>query len=153
MMKHNPFVPEDFKFRIEELVCPHLLSRYGEWGCWMRIDSKLILVLHWLRESLGLPIVINTYHNGDDDDQSGARCNLCQLVRNQTKKNLAYASAHVLWKAADLSVTGMTAQEVRDWIAANIDSCPCNIRLEGDVSWVHIDVIDTKKPIHVFYVN
>jgi hypothetical protein len=143
-------IPQGFKFRIEELVCPHLLKKYGEQGCWMRLDSRAISVLHWLREGIGKPIQINTYHNGGSDTQSGARCNLCQLVQNATNRFSAYASAHVLQKAWDLSVKGMTADEVRSWIVEHIASCPHPIRLELEVSWVHIDVYDTGAPVGYF---
>jgi heat shock protein HspQ len=44
----------------------------------------------------------------------------------------------------------MDAEEVRRWIHDNKDTLPHNIRLEKDVPWVHIDVIDTGRKIYYF---
>jgi hypothetical protein len=143
-------IPRNFKFDPQEIFCPHVLLKYGDVDCWWRLDQKAVDALHWLREGIGKRVFINNYHLGGDDDQSGVRCNLCQLVRNKTDVNETYASAHVLWKAFDLSVEGMDAEEVRRWIHDNKDTLPHNIRLEKDVPWVHIDVIDTGRKIYCF---
>ena len=141
--------PEGFKFQLHELVCKHVLKKYGE-RAWMFIDQRAIDVLHWLREGIGRPIQINTYGFGGTDTQSGLRCNLCKLVQNKTKAQNPYLSAHVLGKAWDLSVKDMTADEVRSLIVEHIASCPHPIRLELEVAWVHIDVYDTGSKIGYF---
>ena len=42
--------------------------------------------------------------------------------------------------AVDFDVHGMTAAEVRRWIADNKEKLPYPIRLENNTNWVHLDV-------------
>lgn len=63
---------------------------------------------------------------------------MCEMVKG--KKNV-YLSAHVLGKAGDFTVRGMTALEARELIKKHADLLPCKIRLEGGVSWLHFDVL------------
>ena len=58
----------------------------------------------------------------------GLRCNKCKLVAN---KSVSYLSAHVLGKAGDFSVDGMSAEEARQKIIENIDKLPHPIRMEN----------------------
>ena len=51
-------------------------------------------------------------------------------------------SAHVLGKADDFSVDGMSAEEARQKIFENIDRLPHPIRMENGVAWLHIDVLE-----------
>ena len=55
---------------------------------------------------------------------------------------MVYLSGHPLGKAWDFTVKGMTAQEVRDWLKTNQILLPYPIRVESDVTWVHIDVLE-----------
>jgi hypothetical protein len=63
-----------------------------------------------------------------------------------------YISAHVLGKAADFDVEGLTAEEVRGWIKSNHLLFPYKVRLESGVSWVHLDIIseDKNSKVYVF---
>lgn len=128
-------------FRLEEFVCPDVFKKYGEMS-WQFIDPNLLVVLDWVRRTLNKPVYINTWHDGGDQTQSGLRCNQCSLVKEKTTAGEIYVSAHILGKAADFHVDGMTAEEVRLWIVANKSKLPCNIRLEKGVNWVHLDVED-----------
>jgi hypothetical protein len=62
-------------------------------------------------------------------------------VQDKTKLNRPYLSAHVLGAAIDFDAKDMTAEEVRSWIYLNKSGLPYPIRLEQDVSWVHLDVV------------
>lgn len=62
---------------------------------------------------------------------------MCQLVRGKTS---VYLSAHILGKAGDFDVAGMTAEEARQAIKNNANLLPYPVRLEKGVSWLHMDV-------------
>ena len=63
---------------------------------------------------------------------------MCELVKS---KKVNYLSAHVRGKAGDFTCKGMTAAQARGVILAYQDLLPCNIRLEDDVTWLHMDVL------------
>jgi uncharacterized protein YcbK (DUF882 family) len=56
-------------------------------------------------------------------------------------KQSVYLSAHILGKAGDFTVSGMSAEEARQKIKASALMLPCNVRIEGGVSWLHIDTL------------
>jgi hypothetical protein len=70
--------------------------------------------------------------------QRGLRCNRCGLV---AQKDAVYLSSHVLGKAGDFTVQGMTAQEARSRIRNSANLLPYPLRMEGGVTWLHIDVL------------
>lgn len=122
-------------FGIKELVCPHV---YQKWGtrAWQFLDTDLLnCILIVRRDIVCKPMVVN---NGTQYTQRGLRCNRCQIVK---EKAAVYLSSHVLGKAIDFTVPGMTAETVRRLIKTNAGRLPCNIRLEKDVTWVHMDVL------------
>lgn len=134
-------------FGIHELVDSKTVKIHGE-RAWKFLDYRLLYALLIVREGLGKPITVNTRKL----QQRGLRTILQQLVKNYFYKDKLYLSAHLLGKAVDFDVEGMTAQEVRDWIISNKDLFPFKIRLEGEVTWVHMDVIwELKNPmVYVF---
>lgn len=121
-------------FQISELVCGHTFSQWGE-RAWQFLDTDYLACLLVIRRDiLQLPMICN--HDGAD--QRGLRCNLCQIVKD---KDELYISSHILGKAGDFTVKGLTAQEARSRIRNNAHLLPCPIRLEGGVSWLHFDVL------------
>ena len=134
-------------FTLFELVCPHVLAKYKE-RAWMFLDSRLILNLDTIRERIGKPI----YVNRDGLTQRGLRCPQCQIVKDKFEAGALYMSAHTFGKAVDFDVEGMTAEEVRLWLAKNGHLLPYPIRLESGVSWVHLDVFDngTEQSVYFF---
>lgn len=121
-------------FQISELVCPHTFSKWGE-KSWQFLDTQYLHALLVIRRDiLQLPMVCN--HSGAT--QRGLRCNRCEIVR---EKDSTYLSSHVLGKAGDFTVKGITAQEARSRIRNMAHLLPCNIRMEGGVSWLHFDVL------------
>ena len=128
-------------FRPEELVCPHVYERFGERSLDF-LDSRLKETLLVIREKLNRPMYINNWVWGGDKTQRGLRCNVCRIVREQSNLEKPYLSAHLLGKGIDFNVKGMTAQEVRDWLKTNQILLPYPIRVESDVTWVHIDVLE-----------
>lgn len=121
-------------FQIRELVCEHTHSKWGE-RSWQFLDTAYLhnlLVIR--RDILQTPMVCN--HG--TQLQRGLRCNRCGLV---SQKNAVYLSSHVLGKAGDFTVQGMTAQEARSLIRNKAHMLPYPLRMEGGVSWLHIDVL------------
>lgn len=126
-------------FGIKELVCPHVYEVWGE-NAWQFLDDRMLANLVFIREGIGKPIVVNNWAKGGEYSQRGLRCNTCLLVIEKTDLRKVYLSAHIQGKAVDFNVVGMTAEEVRQWIIDHADEMPYPLRLERDVSWVHMDV-------------
>ena len=121
-------------FEVKELVCDHTFDEWGE-HAWQFLDTDYLHALLVIRRDiLKAPMICNT----STAHQRGLRCNLCQLVRD---KDAIYLSAHVLGKAGDFTVSGMTAHEARELIKKNVDKLPCRIRMEAGVTWLHFDVL------------
>ena len=121
-------------FQVSELVCPHTHSEWEE-RSWQFLDSAFLenlLVIR--RDILQVPMICN--HGAQL--QRGLRCNMCELV---AEKDSVYLSSHILGKAADFTVKGMTAQEARSRIRNMEHLLPHPLRMEGGVSWLHIDVL------------
>lgn len=121
-------------FDIDELVCPHVYAKWKDQS-WQFLDTDYLHCLLVIRRDI---IQKPMYCNGKGKTERGLRCNRCSIVRG---KSGPYLSAHVLGKAGDFTVVGMSAEEARKVIKANASKLPCNIRLEKGVSWVHIDVL------------
>ena len=121
-------------FDLDELVCPHVYSKWGE-KAWQFLDTDYLhCLLIVRRDILQKPM----YCNGKGKTERGLRCNRCSIVRG---KSGPYLSAHVLGKAGDFTVVGMSAEDARKAIKENASKLPRNIRLEKGVNWVHMDVL------------
>ena len=123
-------------FDVSELVCNHTYVKWGE-KSWQFLDTNLLWCLLILRRDI---IKLPLYCNGKGKHQRGLRCNMCDEVK---KKKQVYLSSHCLGKALDLTcgVPTMTAEKMRQLIKANADKFPCQIRIEGGVSWLHMDTL------------
>lgn len=123
-------------FKVEELVCDHIYARWGE-ASWQFLDTMFLHCLLLLRRDIiGRPMKCNNHKL--KIHQRGVRCNMCEIVRS---KGRAYMSAHVLGKAGDFSIEGMTAEAARQRIKLLPAAFPCQVRIEGGVTWLHIDVL------------
>ena len=138
-------------FAIHEFVGRYAFKKYNE-GAWKFLDFRLLWALYIIRTNLNRKITINNWFWGGQFSQRGLRSNLQQIFSGYFKRLKLYLSGHVMGKAIDFDVEGMTASEVRLWIIENEHLFPFNIRLERGVSWVHLDVFyDSSKPkIYVF---
>lgn len=121
-------------FQVRELVCGHTFSRWGERSWQFLSTDYLHNLLVIRRDILQMPMVCN--HDGAE--QRGLRCNMCKMVK---EKKAAYLSSHILGRAGDFSVQGLTAQEARSRIRAMQNLLPYPMRMEGGVSWLHIDTL------------
>lgn len=125
-------------FKVQELVCPHVYSRFGDTAIQF-FDKGILDTLLFIREHIGMPIYINNWMWGGNKSQRGLRCNVCALVKEKTSLEKPYLSAHLLGRGIDFNVKGMSAEEVRNWLEDMKNGLPCKIRVEDEVSWVHID--------------
>lgn len=134
-------------FKVQELVDKLTYQRWGE-SAWNFLDGRLLEVILILRrDMLKVPLVCNDWLYGGKNEQRGLRTNLSPLVKQKTDKNVLYLSQHCLGCAVDLVSSKMTAEDMRKLIVKNADKLPCKLRVEADVNWLHIDVMDdiTKK--------
>lgn len=130
-------------FTLSELVDARTLKERQEFA-WACFDPCALEVLLWLREGLGVPLVINT----KDRQQRGLRTNVCDMVKSKTLADVLYIGAHNLGKGFDVNAAKnkMTPDEIRAWIVEHIDGCPHPIRLEDAATaktWVHFDTMNT----------
>lgn len=144
-------------FKIQELVSPTVYKKYGE-SAWKFLCPRLLYTMLIIRVALGNPITVNNWHKGGSFKQRGLRSNLGYIFLSKFKKGILYLSGHVLGKALDFDVKGMSAEEVRWWIRNNEDKFPYKIRLENymngkPISWVHLDLIWEMKNKKVYIFN
>ena len=133
-------------FSIGELVCPHILNEWGIRSWQFPSTDYLHALLVIRRDILQVPMTCN---NGSTYTQRGMRCNRCQIVKNKQK---VYLSSHILGIAGDFSVQGMTAENARQKIIEKSHLLPCNIRLEGGVTWLHFDTLPQEGVTDKVYV-
>ncbi|MBO7234099.1 MAG: hypothetical protein J6V13_03820 [Paludibacteraceae bacterium] len=139
-MNRNQII-EELKqfFNIKELVCDHVYAKHG-FNSWQFLQTDLLHVLLIIRRDiLKVPMVVNAGVN----KQRGLRCNLCPLVQEKTKNNKVYISGHQQGIAVDAISSHMSAAEMRSKIIAEQYKLPCNIRMEDDVTWLHVDTRPT----------
>ena len=75
---------------------------------------------------------------------------MCNLV---STKNRVYLSAHVLGKAGDFTVVGMTADEARKRVVERAELLPYPVRMEKGVRWLHIDVLPVSENKITFFTD
>lgn len=140
-------------FKIQELVCKHTYNTFKD-NSWQFLDTEILHTLLVLRtQILKVPMVINDYIFGGTNTQRGLRCNICPLVKTKTQRNQIYLSAHCNGAAFDVvfgAKTGMTAAKARDLIKRNQHLLPYNVRIEKDVTWLHIDSYDKGVKVYEF---
>ena len=137
-------------FDLEEMVCKHVYDKYGAIA-WSWFDPRFLETIHWIRAGIGKPMYANDWKEGGKITQRGLRCNMCDLVKKATKEERVYMTSHLRAQAGDFITQGMEAQEVREWIVKNSLLLPHPVRIEGGVSWLHLDVCNlTNKRVYVF---
>jgi hypothetical protein len=136
-------------FTIDELVCEHVYDQFGDMVLSF-FDPRLITTIEIIREHIDKSIYVNNWQVHGQFSQRGFRCIQCQLVRDAIKQNRLYVSAHMTGQALDFDITGMTAEQGRQWIIANQNILPYNIRLESDVAWIHLDMRGGNQKITMF---
>jgi hypothetical protein len=133
-------------FSLEEIVDPRTFKEYGH-KAWQLFPPDSLEMLDNVREFLGVPLTVNDWHNGGTYQFSGYRPSWCNVG--------AKLSAHRVGKGFDCKSKDMTAEEMRTKILADINNpllAKIN-RLEGEVSWLHLDSMQPpqgKERIYIF---
>lgn len=137
-MERNKIISELSKyFKVKELVSNNVYAKYGE-ASWKFFDTEFLHTLLVLRRDvLGVPLICNSGSN----QQRGLRENIAPLVWSKTNAGTMYLSAHCLGKGCDLSSPKMTAAEMRARIKEKAKLLPYKVRVEDDVTWLHIDIM------------
>ena len=126
-------------FKVYELVDKLTYTKYRDSSIRF-LDNRLLETLDIIRDILGVPMVINDWYWGGNNQQRGLRTNLCQIVVAKSKSNTLYLSNHCFGRAIDAVSAKMTADEMRKKIVLNAHKLPYPIRLEAGVSWLHFDL-------------
>mgnify|MGYP002628906326 FL=1 len=120
-------------FKPYELVPPETHEKYGDKAI-RYIDPRLIANLNAIRDYLGVPMVINDYEWGGKRKSSG--------LRLPGDSYHSVYSAHSFGMAFD-AVGNFDYDQLREDIISKkeiIVPHPC--RLEMDINWFHIDVMN-----------
>jgi hypothetical protein len=136
-------------FSLDEMVCEHVYDTFGG-IVWSFFDIRLLVTLDTIREYIDKSIYINSWMVHGEFSQRGFRCIQCQLVKDAIKAKRLYVSPHMTGQGVDFDITGMTAEQGRQWIITNQDILPYNIRLENAVDWIHLDVRGGDQKITLF---
>ena len=136
-------------FKIQELVSERVYNEYGQYA-WNFFDPRLIETIDWIRGLFNKPVYANDWYRGGHLQQRGLRENLSPIVREKTLEGTLYLSGHTMGRALDFDVEGMTAEEVRRILIRVADQLPYPIRIEKDVNWVHVDMMDMGVPVYLF---
>ena len=142
-------------FSLRELVDQKTYEKYGSFA-WNFFDDRLLETLVFIREYvLKVPMTVNDWMTGGRFQERGLRHNMSAEVWKYTKDGKQTMTAHGTGKGVDFDAKGMTAAEVRRTIQAAANRLPYPIRLEDNVSWVHLDVYndDEKNKVKLFRVG
>ena len=125
-------IPENFKFRLEELVDRQSFKDFGE-GCWAFFPQESLYMLHGIREYFSVPVTVNNWLSGGPFQYRGYRGPSCGIG--------AISSYHKGGRAFDFDVKDMTAEEVRTEIKMHQDDPLLLLiqRMENKVTWCHVD--------------
>lgn len=133
-------------FAIHELVPAELLKELHEDLLWNMLDGDILIGLDAIKEQFpdGKATVNNYYWKGNRG-WSG--------IRTRSSDWYSESSMHSVGKAFDIVLSAYDIDKVRSYILDNQGLFPGITRIEGGVSWLHIDSKPTgKQSIHVFYV-
>ena len=139
-------------FQLHELVDMVTFEAEGE-AAWKHLDGNALLALDDLSDFFSLlkgihvPVICNNWHSGGQFQFRGYRPPFYPAHLSPL------GSAHRTGKAFDLDVRGYNAEDARRLIIANQDSTLLSkiMRMEADVGWLHIDVMETGRPrIYLF---
>lgn len=135
-------------FQLYELVDKLTYETEGD-DAWKYFKPEALEMLDNIREFFDYPITINNWKSGGQFSFRGYR------PKTYPAKLSPMGSAHRTGGAFDMDIKGYTADEARHKIIQNQDHpLLLNImRMEDNVSWLHVDVLQTGKPrIYLFKV-
>lgn len=120
-------------FAVHELVPPETYDKFGDRGI-RYIDPRLIGTLNAIRDYVNAPMTINDYRFGGSRVSSG--------LRLPGSKYHSLYSAHSYGMAFD-AVGDFDYEALRkDIIEKGEELLPHPVRLEMDINWLHVDVMN-----------
>ena len=134
------YIPDSNILKLQEFVDPGTYNALGS-NAWIVMDPKIVWTAEAIRKTLNKPITINNWANGGQFSLRGFR-------PTSSSTGAAY-SQHRYGRAIDFDIAGMTSEEVRTWIKANLSKLDCLkyiTTIEANVNWVHIDVRAFDRP-------
>jgi uncharacterized protein YcbK (DUF882 family) len=123
-------------FKVQEFV-PKSVYKARKGKAIQLIDYNLLIFIERLRETLNKPITVNNWHVGGQYQYRG--------LRDAGSDVYSKYSQHSFGSALDFKVSGMSSEDVRQWIIDNRNLAwvkPITF-IEDGVSWVHVDVRPT----------
>ena len=134
-------------FNIKELVDKETYQSTPEWKLWLGFDSRLLILIDFLREEIGVPITINDWSWGGSNQWRGLR----------SPKSPYYSrwSQHSYGRAVDMIFKGIDADTIRLKIKelmnqGKLKHITTTVTVEEGVSWVHLDVRNNKDGYNSF---
>ena len=132
-------------FKPYELVSKYDFDLGTEDDIYALFTDEIKAVMVHIRESVGLPIIINNWKNGGQFQFRGFRNASCSVG---VKK-----SQHREGNAFDFHFKGHTGEEGRNFIIQKaMQGLPHPIRIEEGVNWCHVDCkkVDNSHKINYF---
>ena len=127
------YIPRHFKWY--ELMPSEEYKPY-----WLILmDERLLMTLDAIREHYKRPVIVNNWMQGGSFRNRG--------FRPMTGDVGAKYSQHRFGRAVDFDVLGIPAEQVRNDIRSGL--FPEITCIEANVSWVHIDVRNTKRLLEI----
>lgn len=125
-------------FLPQEFVPQSFFVKYGE-SAIRYMDPRLLRVVQAIRDYLGEPMSINTWHRHGDRHHSG--------LRLPGSPYWSVGSAHSFGMAVD-AVGAWDVTELRRDIFNGKLLLPEPVRIERNVGWLHVDVMNcTNEPV------
>lgn len=120
-------------FRLEELVDRRTFQQFGE-RAWFFFSPFFLFSLDGIREFFDAPVTANDWVFGGEFQ--------FRVFRPSWYTGGADYSFHRLALAADVDISGVTAEEARERIieSKNDNRLKYITRLEGGVDWLHLDL-------------
>lgn len=131
-------------FKLYELLPTNIYNqnKFNKSALWSIFDERILITADKIRELLNCQTYINNwYWNGNNQYRGWRPCN-CEVG--------AQFSQHKFGRALDMNFRDYTAEQVREMILND----PWNeafkfiTRIEGGVSWLHIDCANWDKQKH-----
>ena len=117
-------------FKLYELLPPETYK--DEEHGWEILCDELKQTIDFCRDLFKMPLTINDWKNKGHRQYCGFRAKTCPVG--------AKFSAHKQGMAADIISPKLSAKDMRKMLHENADKLPYKVRLEANVSWLHIDV-------------
>lgn len=129
-------------FKPFEFVDKEIYKKRGDKSIEM-MDLEILEAIDYIREELDLPVTINNWYWGGNYDGRGYRWD------NKTLHPEYSNTSQHNGKAIDFTVSGMSAEDVNDWITKNRNHPKLRaIRfIEMGKTWTHIDSRPTENGV------